>query len=50
MPKGDINTLQKTPPINEQTKPKLKLRWAEPENMIIDLPEIRKKKKPKRRK
>ena len=50
MPKGDIITLQKTPPINEQKKPKLKLRWAEPENMIIDLPEIRKKKKPKRRK
>ena len=48
--KGDIITLQKTPPINEQKKPKLKLRWAEPENMIIDLPEIRKKKKPKRRK
>ena len=50
LPKGDINTLQKTPPINEQKKPKLKLRWAEPENMIIDLPGIGKKKKPKRRK
>ena len=50
MPKGEINILQRTPPINKQEKPKLVLRWAEPEHMIIDLPGIGKKKKPKRRK
>ena len=50
LPKGEINILQRTPPINKQEKPKLVLRWAEPEHMIIDLPGMGKKKKPKRRK
>ena len=50
LPKGEINILQRTPPVNKQEKPKLVLKWAEPEHEIINLPRMGKQKKPRRRK
>ena len=50
LPKGEINILQRTPPVTKREKPKLVLKWAEPEHEIINLPRMGKQKKPRRRK
>ena len=49
LPKEQINVINRTPILTKREKPRLILKWAEPEYEIIDLPKLEKQ-KPRRRK